>query len=231
MAACGVQIVSPKTSAPKEAIKSAKYVCVPPYTLDFNLVKPSVRIIPGPIVAWKVTVKLTGSLTAVCDLLLGSGITLKSTAIEVEKAALGFVSGIEVNKVGETEMKLGTKVGGVTWGIKLKPARPGTMTGFASGQNVKFKSGRTVFSGKVGVEVTIQAIPRVKVQDIKGQLHEFWLDHGELIKGVALIGAGVTLAVIAAPTILTPVPGDEVVAYAAALRMMTGGMQLLRFAP
>ncbi|MGC1497924.1 MAG: LysM peptidoglycan-binding domain-containing protein [Sulfitobacter sp.] len=230
VAQCGIEMLASNVSAPKEAIKRAKNVCVPPYKLDFNATKPTTRIITGPIVAWKVTTRLTGELTAVCDLLMGSGVTLGSTSVSVEKEAMGFVSGIQVNSVGGSEMTLGAKISGATWGVKLSPSKPGTLTGFVSGQNVNFKAGRTVFSGKIGVEVTVQVMPRVRVQDLKGMVHEFWVDHGELVKGVALVGSAVVVGIAATALIASPVPGDEVVCYATAMRMMSGGMGILKYA-
>lgn len=230
VAECGIDMISPRAVAPKDSLKTARNVCVPPYTIDFNASKPTVRIINGPVVAWKVTTRLKGELLAVCDLLMNSGATLKSTGAAIEKDALGFVGGIEISSVGESSVTIGAKVGGTTWALKLTPSKPGQLTGSVSGKSVRFKSGRTVFSGKIGIEVTIQAMPKVRVQDIKGKLHEFWVDNGDLIKGTALVGAAVVVAVVAVGAVASPVPGDEVVAWGAAMQMMRVGMQTLKFA-
>jgi len=231
VASCNVDLVSPSARAPKDAEKPAQQICVPPYGVDFNASKPQTIVRTGPVVAWKVTFKLTGELTASCDLLLGAGLTVKAQQITVEQIVHNFIGGISIDSVGKTSVTLGSRVSGTSWTITLKEGRVGEFVGSVKSKKVEFKVGRTVLSGQIGMEVTVQALPRVRVQDLKGQVHQMWVDHGHLIKNIKLDPQVIAVGVVLIATTLTPFPGDEVVAFGAAARYAPGALRALRLAP
>ncbi len=225
---CGIPALvrkSPDAGGKKPGVR----VCAPPYEINLNATRPITRIINGPAVAWKITIQLRGTIGATCNLLMGSGVTLSNTKASVEKEAGAFLAGVEVGKFGTKGVSLRSKTG-ASWDIKLTVQSNGTLVGSISTKKISWKGKTHVFNGEVGFDITIRAMPKVKVVDLKGRIWDFVYDNGDLIQGVALFTAAAVTLVAATTLIATPVPGDEVVCYAAGFKMMHSSMKLMKFA-
>ena len=213
-------------SCPKLAAKPAKAVALPTMVIEFDTTKPVTRIFSGPKMAWKVTLKLTGSLEAQRPGEYGGTATLSKNSVEVEKDLKHFTSGIRIEDFSKGSISIGSKVEGSSWQTKLSVNHDGSLTGSAAPKAISFISkGGTKFGGKIGYEINIRPMPRVKMRDLKGRIWEVVEDDGELILGVTMV---VAYGAIVAGAAMTPVPGDELVAYSMAVNAMPKALKMIR---
>lgn len=225
-----------KASGPdKTAGKKARPVATPVVEIDLEKSKSVTTVYKLPGLTITVTTSLKGSLKAQKPGTLPGSFNLRTYETEIANGAKPFQSSIKVKKLQFDSISIGSNVSGSIWSSKVSFNKTGAVTLSIAPKPVKFKNGGIIYEGNVGLDISIRAVPDMKLKpapkSVLDSVGEWFTENGRALAGAGLlVGAGAIIVVTIGEDIVTLGAGiaDDPVSFAAAAAMANRGLVMIK---